>query len=175
MKNIFYIIVLFSFLLLPSSVFAQTGTWSHELLRTKDRPWGLEALIKFERSPTGDKTFRILVFEDFAQLISDGPARVAKIKTRLELHYSPLNSFDIGKNSREIMRTLIIWIRNNPNATIGEAITAYDNAYPNAIWKGASFFIETQQWIIEYNDVETVTWAQFKTYVINNVFAGVDG
>lgn len=150
------------------------ASWSHELLRTKTRPWGLEALIKFERSPTGEKTFRILVFENKAQLVSDGPGRVAKIKERLELNYSPLNDFDLGENSRQIMKTLIIWIRNHPDATFGEAVDAYDGAYPDAIWKGSSFFYEAQDWLAEATG-QTVAWNGFKLYVINNIFAGIDG
>lgn len=173
MKNFFIVMMVLFLLLITSSCMAQTGTWSHELIRTRERPWGLEALVKFERSPTGEATYRILVFKDMAQLIAEGQTRAENIEWKLELNYSPLNDFDLGENSRQIMRDLIIWIRNHPDATINQAVAAYDAAYPDAIWKGPSFFIEARDWI-ESNGQE-VTWTQFKTYVINNVFAGVDG
>lgn len=150
------------------------GTWSHELIRTKERPWCFEALIKFERSPTDEITARVLCFKDSADMISNGPERVANIKIKLELNYSPLNDFDLGENSREIMRSLIVWIRNNPDATIQEAVAAYDAAYPDALWKGSEFFNRTQEWI-ELNTGQVINWLTFKNYVINNIFAGVDG
>jgi hypothetical protein len=170
MKKI--LLILMATILLPGICFA--GTWSHELIKTKERPWGLEALVKFERSPTGEKTFSILCFKDQAQLIAEGLARVANIKEKLELNYSPLNDFDLGENSRQIMKSIIIWIRNNPDATFAQAVAAYDIAYPDAIWKGSAFFIKAQEWIASATGL-TVTWDQFKTYVINNIFAGIDG
>jgi hypothetical protein len=172
MKKMIFVML---FLIYSFPVFSQTGTWSHQLIKTKERPWGLEALVKFERSPTGEITHRILVFEDQDELAEEGQTRVAIIKQKLELHYSPLNEFNLGENSRRIMKDLILWVRNHPDATFNEAVAAYDNAYPDAIWKGASFFYEAQDWIEKNNGGQAVTWSQFKTYVINNVFAGVDG
>jgi len=166
-------ILLISILLLFYPYLASAGTWSFNQLRENMTPWGIEVLVQFIRSPTGEKVHRILRFDDCQQVMEEGVSRATAIALRLELNYSPLNDFDLGEDSRQIMKTLILWIRNNPDATFAQAVNAYDAAYPEALWKGDQFFIRAQEWIENTTGIH-VNWSQFKTYVVNNIFRGID-
>lgn len=159
--------------LVPSITYA-AGTWSHEILRTKQYQWGWEVIVTFDRNQSNDLSTHIFTFKQYSQIASEGPARWAKKKQNLELSWSDLNRFDIGEDSKEILKALIIQVRNSPNATVQQAINWYDTNYPDALWKGSEFFKRARRFLKNQYDIEP-TWDQFKTYVINNIFEGIDG
>ena len=157
----------------PSLVLA-AGTWSHQILRQKEKPWGIEVTVAFQRDVTGERSVHTFRFDSQEQIDSEGPTRLANKKARLELAWSELNRFDLGEDSRDILISMIKWIRNNPTATIAQGCTAYNTAYPDALWSCEQFLLRLRRAIEKAFGV-TPTWEQFKTYVINNVFEGVDG
>jgi hypothetical protein len=100
--------------------------------------------------------------------------RTNRKTANLNLKRSPLNQFDLGEDSKEILLLLIQAIRANPNLTVAQAINWYDTNYPNALYRGTQLLLKMREWI-ESEFGATPTWAQFKTYVINNLFVGLDG
>jgi len=160
-------------LLIPSITLA-AGTWSHEILRQKQRPGGIEVTVAFTRDVTGERSVHTFRFDSQEQIDAEGPTRLANKKARLELAWSELNRFDLGEDSREILRSMIIWIRNNPTATVTQGCVAYNTAYPDALWSCTQFLFRLRRAIENHFGV-TPTWEQFKTYVIDNVFEGIDG
>lgn len=165
-------IILTAIVLFPMNAYS-AGSWSHSVLKTNDTAFGYEVLYRFSRSPSGDIVHKILRFADASEYSSQGEARATAIDSKLEISFSPLNRFDIGENSNEIMKGLIVWIRNNPEATTGEAEVAYNTNSPNALWKADQFLNRAQTWVEEETG-ETYTWTQFKTYVIDSYFEGID-
>ena len=145
MKTIIMVITAF-LLFCPMAIEA---TWSHEVLRIQNFPTGWEVFVKFERDPGGDKKYCTFVFKEYEDIASQGPTRLALKKARLELSYSDLNRFDIGEDSKEILITLIKQIRNNPDITIEQVKTLYDQYYPDALWKADQFFNRARKWIAE--------------------------
>jgi hypothetical protein len=115
---------------------------------------------------------------------SDSPFSAGSLQTvtdrkvsKLNLKRSPLNNFDLGDDggeSKEILEKLIVAIRNNPGLTVTQATTWYDTNYPNALYRGSQLLLKMREWI-EDEFGATPTWAQFKTYVIDNLFVGIDG
>ena len=172
-KTLFkYFIIIF--LLLIPAIAMSAGTWNHEILRQKQKPWGIEVTVAFTRNGTGEHSIHTFRFNSQEQINIEGPVRLANKKARLELAWSELNRFDLGEDSREILISMIKWIRNNPNANLNQACGAYSSAYPDALWTCEQFLLRLRRAIEKAFGV-TPTWEQFKTYVINNVFEGVDG
>ena len=150
-------------LLIPMSVFA-AGTWDHRIVKVK--PNG-NVIVEFTRN-TGE-----VINVTFSRVIGDGSEQLARKKWNLEASWSMLNRFDLGENSKEILIMLIKAVRNNPNLTVQQITTWYDTNYPDAPWKGLAL-LKRMQDKIEEEVHQPVTWDQFKTYVQNHIFEGVD-
>jgi len=153
------------------------ATWSHNITRQDNAiQGGIDVTVEFERSGTGCKRTCTFHFVNEAQITTEGPARLVKKKNRYELGWSVLNGFDLGDEggeSKEIMLVLIKAIRNNHDLTITQATSWYDTNYPDALYRGIQLLLKMRQWLTKEIGFEP-TWDQFKTYVINNIFEGVD-
>ena len=155
---------LFILLLVPSLCFG-AGTWNHRIV--KQYADG-SVRVEFTRQGTGEVTV-----VHFSRVIGDGTEQLVRKKFNLELRYSALNRWGLGEDSREILIKLIKAIRTNPDLTLQQCVTWYDNNYPDALFKGdklisrAVTFLENELGFVP-------TWEQFKTYVTNHYFEGVD-
>ena len=166
MRKAFWIkrMVVLLIFLFPMSVFA-AGTWSHRIVKIK--PNG-NVIVAFTRDITNET-----IDVTFSRVIGDGSEQLARKKWNLEIGWSRLNQFDLGENSKEILIKLIKAIRTIPALTVTQATTWYDTNYPDAMWKGTELLKRMQAKIEEETGV-VCTWDQFKTYVINHLFEGVD-
>ena len=141
------------------------GTWQHRVVRTK----GDKTLVEFTRDTTGEirtTWFKTVAAESLAD-------RIARKKWRNELGWSVLNRFCDDKGEgfpecQDVLEKLVKAIRQNPNLTLTQATTWFDNNYPDSPWKSDAVINHMRNWIEEEYGV-TPTWDQFKTYVINNV------
>ena len=175
MGKIKQILIISSILLIPilyivSPCFA--ATWEYQVLRTFQQPWGLEALIEFTSS-LGETRTVMYRFDNLAQLQAEGSARAANKIAGFEKARSLLNQFDLGENSHDILSALIKYIRNNPNVTLNQILSIYDNQYPEAIWKGEKIIDRAKEFLRDELGF-VPTWDQFKTYVINTQFEEID-
>lgn len=161
MKRMMVLIIL----LFPISTSFAAGTWNHRLVKTKADG---SMLIEFTRQNTGE-----VCVVHFSRVIGDGSEQLNRKKFNLELRYSALNRWGLGEDSKEILITLIKAIRNNPNLTLAQCISWYDTNYPDALFKGDKLIDRAVNWL-EDELGYVPTWAQFKTYIQNNIFEGVD-
>lgn len=162
MKKRLYFI---GFVLLLPTITLAAGTWNHRQVKALNDG---SILVEFTRQTTGE-----VRVTHFSRVIGDGSDQLNLKKWNLEVAWSVLNGFDLGENSREILVKLIKAVRNTPALTITQATTWYDTNYPDAMWKGTEL-LKRMQTKLEEETGSTVTWAQFKTYVINHIFEGVD-
>jgi len=144
---------------------------THRLLKRVQRPWGWEALVEVL-----DGT---IVIEGFTPVFDHEPtdaevtAIMVAIKARIQanLDYESVRStiFDsIGPELKEALTWMVKKIRQNPNATEAQAETAW-----NAEWAD-SLFTFTKLAAYVQKLAGNVTWNQFKTYVIDHKFGGID-
>jgi len=152
-------------MLLISSIAIAAGTWNHRIV--KQYADG-SVRVEFTRQGTGE--VRVV---HFSRVIGDGSEQLNRKKFNLELCYSALNRWDLGEDSKEILIMLIKAIRNDPDLTLAQCITWYDNNYPDALFKGDKLIDRAVKYL--ENELGYVpTWAQFKSYIQNNLFEGVD-
>lgn len=150
-------------------------SWTHEeKLRVPTRG-GWDVTVEFIRDGTGDKRICTFFFLSENSISISGPARMVQKKYNYEISWSALNNFDWGDDgvAKEVLIKLIKAIRNNPNLTIQQSITWFNNNYPDSLYDGAQLLKKMRTWLIEELGFEP-TWNQFKTYVINNIFESVD-
>lgn len=74
----------------------------------------------------------------------------------------------LGTEVKEALRWLILKIRQYPNATYAQAETQWNNEWADSLFTFAKLAAHVQR------IAGDVTWAQFKTYVINHYFEGID-
>jgi len=130
--------------------------------------------MKFTRNGTGETSMHNFKFADEREIENEGSARFQQKADNLERSYSILNQFDIGEDSKEILIECIKAIKANPNVTFDQAKNWYDNNYPDAVWKSEKIIQRMRQWLQQ--EIGYIpTWDQFKNYVINHIFEGVDG
>jgi len=156
--------LLFLLLLIPTICWG-TGTWDHRIVKQYSDG---SVRVEFTRQGTGEVTV-----VHFSRVIGDGTEQLNRKKFNLELRYSALNHWGLGEDSRDILIMLIKAIRNNPDLTLQQCITWYDNNYPDAVFKGDKL-IDRVVTFLENELGFVPTWEQFKTYVQNNIFEGVD-
>jgi len=152
------------------------GTWTHLEKRRVQTNRGWDVSVEFVRNVTGEKRLVTFHFISESSITNSGPARVIQKKLRLELGWSDLNNFDLPGDdglAKEVLRKLIIAVRNNPSLTKQQSITWYNNNYPDTLYNGEQLLLKMQNWL-EKQLGFAPTWDQFKTYVIDHLFEGVD-
>ena len=151
------------------------GTWQWtELNWSQENNGGWRVRVDFTRDTTGEISSHTFAFTNEAEITAEGAARFAKKISHLELRWSILNNMDFGDESVTVLRKLIVAVRNNPNLQANQAVTWYNTNYPDAVWDGAKLLLKFQKYLTKELGFEP-TWDQFKTYVINHVFGGIDG
>ncbi len=83
-------------------------------------------------------------------------------------HQSVIFFDDIGIEVREALHWLVRKIRQYPNATYAQAEAAWNAEFADRLFTFAKLTEYVQQRI-----APNITWAQFKTYVINHHFEEV--
>ena len=152
------------------------GTWSHQEKRRKQTQKGWEVHVEFTRNVTGDVKSTTFFFTSEASITKSGPVRIVNKKWNLEISWSDLNRFDLPGDdglARDVLHKLIVAIRSNNSLTIQQAITWYNNNYTDPLYNGEQLIIKMQNWLTKQLGF-TPTWVQFKTYVIDHIFEGVD-
>jgi hypothetical protein len=144
---------------------------THRILKKVLRPWGWEARVEvlngdqvlegvtptFNRDPTTQEIDEAMIS------IKD------RIQVRLDYEAVRLKVFDdMGPEIKEAVFWLIRKIRENPNATYAQGETAWNAAWGDSLFTFAKLTAYVQRM------AGGITWNQFKTYVINHKFEGID-
>jgi hypothetical protein len=142
---------------------------THKLI---PRPWGPECryTVKDANDQFIDDVVPIKSMNisqaDLIQVVTD---RLRQMKDAKDYEDSFDRRFDdIGVEVKEALHWFVRKIRQFPNATLPQAETAW-----NAEWTDSIF---TFQKLVTFmrNKVDGITWDNFKLYVINHRFRGVD-
>lgn len=136
------------------------------------RPWGVECRFTMAK-PDGSHINDIVMVPNVnisnADLTVKVAAFLAWMKARDDRKALFSNAFDnVGPEVKEALFWLIRQIRQYPNATYAQAETAWNAAWADSLFTFAKLTAYVQ------NLAGGVTWANFKTYVINHLFEGVD-
>jgi len=131
---------------------------------------GVDITIQFtdEVGTIIHKTFH---FNRAKPSIAEIEKRMAHAISNIEFKLNPLNDIEIEgvEDTREIIKSLVQYIRQNPDVTLATLITVAIKKYPDTNWKMDKLFKR----IIEQTS-KNITFTQFKNYAINKKFSGVD-
>jgi hypothetical protein len=110
-------------------------------------------------------------FASEAEASAQLSARISAKMTILPFKLNILNELDIPgiDDPREFIKDLVIYIRGNPTATDTQLSNVIDSAYPNIPYKPGKMYDQ-----LKVLSGLSFTFAQFKTYLINKKFIGVD-
>ena len=136
------------------------------------RPWGIECRFTMARAD-GTHINDIVMVPSADISDSDLTALVAAYLGRLEAKEAREALFshvfdNAGTEVKEAIGWLIKNIRQYPNATLAQAETAWNNAWADSLFTFSKLVNHVQR------VAGGVTWANFKTYVINHLFEGID-
>jgi len=144
---------------------------THSIIQKRRSPWGWEALVEVRDGS--------IVIENLTPTFDHDPTieeidlRMVEIKNRIQtkLNYEASRSvvFDaVGPEVKEALFWLITKIRENPAATYAQAETAWNTTWANSLFTFAKLTAYVQRM------AGGITWNQFKIYVINRNFQGID-
>lgn len=147
-------------------------TITYNVRRQEKKSWGVDVTSDFhdeETKTTRTCTFR---FDDFPS-DTELSARMNHKIYHIHFDLNPLNQIDLGENFKDVFIDLVKYIRNHPNCTFNQLKTAAATKYPDLFWKADKLI----DWIKAQLGSRlgfVPTFAQFKTYIINHKFLGVD-
>ena len=147
-------------------------TITYQEVKRQTKPWGIEVTVAFSEDGKvlRNTTFR---FDSTDQITAELTSRCDQKVSKIELKKSALNYFDLGENSRDVLEKLIVAVRANPDLTVVQSTGWYDTNYPDALFNGVELLKRFRTHLTQELGFEP-TWDQFKSYVINNKFMGVD-
>lgn len=143
---------------------------THKLIQ---RPWGPECRFTIA-DLSGNHINDVITIKGMditeADLVFAISNRLAIIKEARDYEALVCHYFDgIGIEVREALYWLVRKIRQYPAATYAQAEAAWNAEYADSLFTFAKLAAFVQN-IIAPN----ITWAQFKTYVINHHFEGLN-
>jgi len=145
-----------------------------EQYRKPDRH-GVNMTVQFIDDETGSIITKTFYFNKPDPSSVDIIARMNKAINNIEFQTNPLNEIELNEiEIRELIKELVKYIRNNPTVTVTALITVIDTKYPELNWKPKKILQYIQNYLKDRLKKD-FTFEQFKTYVINRKFSGVDG
>ena len=146
-------------------------TW-REVKQTENTDGSWNVLVEFTRisGEVSNTTFR---FVDQQLISKEGDARCHLKSWNKEASYSPLNPFDIGEDSKELMYMLINDVRMDIFQELSEAMNLMDIQYPDSLFRSERLIMRMRMALADtYGYIPT--WEEWKTYVIVNIFESID-
>ncbi len=144
---------------------------THNEVSRKQRPWGFEVREVVWDGSTHIETFTVSWRNQFGvpsekSIMNRINQRVQKIQERLD--FEAVRGIDVEEQYQEAFFWIVRKVRENPDATINQARNFWDTNMTEQLFdfdKLVDYFLSL---------VENLTWNQFKTYVINKKFEGMD-
>lgn len=145
---------------------------THNEVSRKQRPWGFEVREVVWDGPDHIETFTVSWRNQFgipteAHIANRIARRVLKIQNRLD--FEAVRGIDVEEQYREAFFWLVKKVRQYPDATLTQAENFWDTNMGDQLFnfnKLVSYFRSLAG--------QSITWNQFKIYVINKKFEGVD-
>lgn len=143
---------------------------THKLI---SRPWGQECRFTVKNA-NGKFIDDVVPIKSMAveesELVDTISKRLALWKEAEDREAITYHFFDhVGPEIKEALFWLIRKIRQYPNATYAQAETQWNEEWADSLFTFAKLTAYIQNRI-----KANITWANFKTYVINHYFEGLD-
>lgn len=101
-------------------------------------------------------------------------ARVDFFISKAHYDANPLNKFNLGVgNERVVVNTVVVYVRAHPGTTISAIVTEITSEHPNMLWKSDKFLTYMHAYL-EQETGDTYTFNEFKQFLIDEKFIGVD-
>lgn len=147
---------------------------TYQEAKRRVRPWGFETRVAIWKDGNHVETFTTHwqpnegtpTEEQISERID---ARLVKIQARLDWLAKQSTVFDeYGPEIKEAVFWLIRKIRQYPGVTLTQAETAWNDEWADSLftWDRMVAWVRAR--------AGNITWDQFKTYVIDHTFEGVD-
>ena len=146
-------------------------TLIYQEIKRRQRPWGYEVRLLIKDGSRDVETCTPYWATDptAGQVDTWAAAYIAKLQDRLDWEAIRSTVFDdIGPEIKAAVFWLIRKIREYPGATLLQAENAWDAEWADSLFE----FDRLAAWV--RNLAGNITWDQFKTYVINHNFEGID-
>ncbi len=145
---------------------------THNEVSRKQRPWGFEVREVVWDGSAHIETFTISWRNQFGipteqHIINKINQRVQKIQDRLD--FEAVRGIDVENQYREPFFFLVQKIREYPDATLNQARNFWDANMSEQLF-------DFDKLVTYFRNLagSNITWNQFKTYVINKKFEGMD-
>ncbi len=146
-----------------------------EVSRTTPRRGGVDITVTFTDSETGETQTKTCYFARPNPFSASVTARFNYNAGRFEFKVNPLNVLDFdGDDFQPALKKMVQYIRNNPDCTKTQLKTAAETQFPNLFWN-VGVLVDRIKAVLRKRFGGVPTFDQFKAYVINHKFSGVDG
>jgi hypothetical protein len=136
-----------------------------------DGRWSL--LVEFTRI-TGEVSNTTFMFASNQQINDEGNERCHLKAWNKEASYSPLNQFDIGEDSVELLKMLINFVRDYPlTSSLENTADLMDTQYPDSLFRSERLIMRMRL-ALEDTYGYIPTWEEWKAYVQANIFELID-
>ena len=135
---------------------------------------GVDMTVLLTDSETGLERTKTIFFARQNPSESSVTACLNHCINHFEFDCNPLNALEINDiDVKNVLEKLVTYIRNNSDVTFSQLTTVVDNQFPNLPWKPEKILLKLQDYLEERLKV-SFDFSQFKTYIINHKFCGVD-
>lgn len=135
---------------------------------------GYKIVGKFTDETTGVSRRMRFFVDSPAPSEQDVDDRIDEMKDDIEFSYNPLNRYTLsGGIVRPKLLYIVQYVRDASSCTRIELISAVNTEFPVMLWKPAQLLTNIEKYLEEKLDV-TQTFDEFKEYLINNKFRGLD-
>ena len=100
--------------------------------------------------------------------------RIDEMKEDIEFSYNPLNRYHMsGGNVKPKVIYTAQFVRGTPECTRPALVSVINTEFPAMIWKAHGLLKDMEEYLEEHLDI-TQTFDEFKQYLIDNKFRGLD-
>jgi hypothetical protein len=145
---------------------------TYQLMNREPKPWGIDLTTRFGDDETGTTVFRTFRF-DGKPTKSEIVERMNHAVYNIGFDLNPINDFDFGKNTKDVLTSLVKHVRNHPDSTVTQLESVVKTAYPDTPWK-ANKLIDHIKNEFDQRRGRFSTFIQFKTYLVEHLFEAVD-
>lgn len=147
---------------------------AEEVVRAITKCSGIDITATFTNTETGQVVMKTMYFGNPNPSSAEVTERFNHNAERMKFKLNPLNylSFD-GDDVQPVLRKMVQYIHNHPECTKDTLKTAAETQFPNLFWK-VDVLIDKTKAELRKHFGYVPTFEQFKTYVVNHKFVGVD-
>ena len=135
---------------------------------------GYRIIGTFTDSATGDVHRMKFFVHSPSPTQDDVDDKINIIISNIETGYNPLNRYSLsGGNVKPKLLYIVQYVRDASSCTRIELVSAIDTEFPNMLWKAGRLLANIKSYL--ESEIRTaMTFDEFKVYLIDNKFDGLD-